>query len=309
MSLKSLFVLTIAVVLCLAATAAAQDEPREPQTRDRSGERTFRLQRDSATAARELEFDDESLRWKPRVDQGTIEVSLSLGFLNLNSTLLEHKQIVYKYTQENTYFGDVTIKGQTAFNPVLRLGANISRWFALEGQGGLSFSDYTTTIENRKYQKNEPEAPVIADPPLGEFDAEQRSLLTGQAAINAVVYPFNIKSRVTGRVHPFVTGGIERFWYNMNSNYVDETASAWGANFGAGVRLLADENVSVRFEVVFHRNTLEWTPAESFTELNEGTLQIPMEDWPAESLRRPVTEFESHDMNLLNWSIGVQGTF
>ncbi|MFO7609529.1 MAG: hypothetical protein R6X35_10085 [Candidatus Krumholzibacteriia bacterium] len=301
--------LTIAVVLCLTAVAAAQDEPRERQVRDESGEQTFRLQRDSATAARELEFDDEAQRWKPRVDQGTIEVSLSLGFLNLNTTLLEHEQIVYKYTQENTYFGDVAIKGQTAFSPVLRLGANISRWFALEGQGGLSFSDYTTSIENRKYQKNEPEAPIISDPPLGEFDAEQRSLLTGQAAINAVVYPFNIRSRVTSRVHPFVTGGIERFWFNMNSNYVDDTASAWGANLGAGIRLLADENVSVRFEVVFHRTTLEWTPAESFTELNDGTLPIPLEDWPAESLRRPVTEFTSHDLNLLNWSIGVQGTF
>lgn len=309
MPLKSWFVLTMAVILCPAAAAEAQDSPREPAG-SKTEEQTFRLQRDSASAVRDLDFDDESLRWKPRVDQGTIEVSLSLGFLNLNTTLLEHEQIVYKYTQENTYFGDVTVKGETAFNPVLRLGVNISRWFALEAQGGVSFCDYTTTIENRKYQKNEPEAPVIADPPLGEFDAEARSLLTGQAGLNAVVYPFNIKTRSSSRFHPYLTGGFEHFWYNMNSNYTGGgTAGSLGANLGAGIRLLADENVSVRFEVLFHRNTLDWTPAEFFTELNEGTLQIPLEDWPNEAARRPVTEFQSHDLNLLNWSIGVQGSF
>ncbi len=304
MPLKSLSALTILAVLCLSVAAAAQDQPK-----DQTGEKTFRLQRDSASAQKELEFDDELQKWNPRVDQGTIEVSLGMGFLNLNTTLLSHDQIIYKYTQENTYFGDVTIKGQTAFNPVLRLGANISRWFALEGIGGLSFSDYTSSIENRKYQKNEQGAPVIDNPPLGEFDAEQRSLLTGSAGINAVVYPMNIGSRITSRFHPYVTGGIERVWYNMNSNFVDDTATAWGGNLGAGVRLLADENVSVRFEVLFHRHTLQWTPALSFTELNEGSLEIPLQDWPDEGSRRFVTEYESNAMNLLNWSIGVQGSF
>ena len=312
MSLKSLSFLTVMAVLCLSVAAVAQDQPQAPPREDpkqQSQEQVFRLQRDSATAAKELEFDDDMLAWKPRVDQGTIEVSFALGFLNLNTTLLQADQIIYKYTQEYTYFGDVELKGESAFNPVLRLGFNWSRWFALEGIGGLSFCDYTSTIENRKRQKNEPNAPIEDDPPLGEFDAETRSLLTGQASLNAVIYPFNISQRVTTRFHPYLTLGIEYMWYNMNSNYVEGTAGSPGGNFGAGIRLLADENVSVRFEVLYHRNDLQWTPSEYFTEQDEGTLQIPLEEWPEGGTRKPVTEYDSNPMNLLNWSIGVQGSF
>lgn len=312
MSLKSLSFLTVMAVLCLSVAAVAQDQPPAPpkeQPQQPAQEQVFRLQRDSATAASELEFDDEMQAWKPRIDQGTIEVSFALGFLNLNTTLLQADQIIYNYTQEYTYFGDVEITGESAFNPVLRMGFNWSRWFALEGIGGMSFSDYTSTIENRKRQKNEPNAPIEEDPPLGEYDAEARSLLTGQAGVNAVIYPFNISERVITRFHPYVTLGVEYMWYSMNSNYTGETAGSWGGNLGAGIRLLADENISVRFEVLYHRNDLQWTPAEYFTELNEGTLQIPLEEWPEGGSRQEVTEYDSNPMNLLNWSIGVQGSF
>ncbi|HPF71742.1 MAG TPA: hypothetical protein PLQ13_13785 [Candidatus Krumholzibacteria bacterium] len=309
MSLKSLSTLMIVAVVCLAGAALAQDQQPQDQTAGATNEPVFRLLRDAKSAAKELDFEDEMLKWKPRVDQGTFEVSFSLGFLNLGTTLLEHQQMIYKYTQEYTYFGDVTIKGQTAFNPVLRLGGNISRWFALEGTGGMSFSDYSSTVENRKYQKNEPNAPLLPDPPLGEFDAEARSLFTGQIGLNAVVYPFNIAERVTSRWHPYVTGGVEHFWYNMNSNYTQDTATAWGLNLGGGIRLLADENISVRFEVILHRHTLDWTPAPYFTELDEGTVQIPLEEWPVNGSRQLVTDFASQTMNLLNWSIGAQVTF
>jgi len=301
MSLKSLSTVTIVALLCLPIAAIAQEQQEEGKT--------FRLLRDSASAEKELEMEEQLSAWRPRVDQGTIEISVALGFLNLSKPLFSHDQIIYKYTQENTYFGDVTVKGQSAFNPVLRIGFNWSRWFALEGQGGLSFSEYTSTIENRKYQKNEPGAPVINDPPLGEFDAEQRSMFTGQAGLNAVVYPLNISRRIEGRFHPFVTAGIEHFWYNMNSNYTDKTATSIGGNFGGGIRILADENISVRFEVLMHMNQLEWTPARYFTERNEGTVLVPMEEWPEGAARRAVTSYESRNMSLLNWSIGVQGSF
>jgi opacity protein-like surface antigen len=308
MSLKSLSTLMIVALLCLASAAWAQTPQDQPEGGN-TDEPEFRLQRDARSAASELDFEDEMLRWRPRVDQGSLEISFALGFMNFGTTLLEHDQIIYKYTQEYTYFGDVKIKGQTAFNPVIRIGGNISRWFALEGIGGMSFSDYSSSIENRKAQKNEAGALPIYNVPLGEFDAEARSLFTGQAGVNAVVYPLNISRRVESRFHPYVTGGIEHLWYSMNSNYTEDTATAWGANIGGGIRLLADENISIRFEVLFRHHSLEWTPAENFTELEEGTLPIPMEYWPEGSPRLLVEEFVAHDMNLLNWSIGVQGTF
>ncbi|RKZ12047.1 hypothetical protein DRQ50_12585, partial [bacterium] len=157
MSSKSLVVLIVAAVCLVGGAAWAQTE--EPA--GTSEEPTFSLRRDSSTAAAELELSEEESfhRWIPAIKQGTLEFSFALGFLNLNSTLLQHDKIIYKYTQEDTYFGDVEIKGETAFNPVLRGGINISRWFGLEAVGGLSFSDYQAEIKNPFRQKNEPGAP------------------------------------------------------------------------------------------------------------------------------------------------------
>ena len=110
MSAKVVFALIVAVVLLPGGALQAQtEEPEEPKT--------FRLQRDSSTAEAELELEGVELsfhRWVPAVKQGTLEVSFGLGFLNLNTTLLRHDQIIYKYTQENTYFGDVELKGETS---------------------------------------------------------------------------------------------------------------------------------------------------------------------------------------------------
>lgn len=306
MSSKFLFTLVIAAVCLVCAPVLAQTEqPEEPET--------FRLQRDSSTAEAELELaDDETSfhRWVPTIKQGTFEVSFALGFLNLNQTLLQHDQIIYKYTQEDTYFGDVKLVGTSAFNPVLRLGGNISRWFALEGIGGLAFGEYSSEITNRKMQKNEAGAPIIYDPPLGEFDAEQRSLLTGQLSLNAVIYPFNISKERISIWQPYLTGGIGMFWYSMNSNYVDDVASSPDFNFGAGLRILADRNISVRFEVLLHMHELDWNdPPVYFTEQDEGTVLVPLEEWPEGESRRPVTEYATETLSLFNWSIGVQGSF
>ena len=303
MSSKSLVVLIVAVVCLVGGSAFAQAEDPET-TKD---EPTFSLQRDSSTAAAELELeDDESFhRWVPAIKQGTFEFSFALGFLNLDQTLLQHDQIIYKYTQEDTYFGDVELKGELAFNPVMRAGVNISRWFALEGIGGLSFSDFQATVTNRVKQKNEAGAPLVDAGPLGEFDSEHGSLITGQLGVNAVVYPLNISGERIARFQPYVTGGVGAFWYSMNSNYVDGVASTLDTNLGAGFRVLGDRNISVRFEFLMHFNTLDWNAPVYFTERNEGTVQVPLET----SSRERVTGYESNTMTMFNVSVGVQGSF
>ena len=306
MSSKFLLTLVIVAVCLVCVPALAQtEEPEETET--------FRLRRDSSTAEAELELGEEEAsfhRWVPTIKQGTFEVSISLGFINLNQTLLQHDQIIYKYTQEDTYFGDVELRGASSFNPVLRLGGNISRWFALEGIGGLSFGEYTARITNTKSQKNEAGAPIIYDVPVGEFDAENRSLLTGQASLNAVIYPLNITGERISIWQPYLTGGVGGFWYSMNSNYVDHTASTADVNVGGGLRILADSAISIRLEVLVHIHELDWNaPPQFFTEQNEGTVQVPMEEWPVGGTRQQVTEYDTNMMSLFNWSIGIQGSF
>lgn len=313
MSRKTLTALSILAFVMISTPLFAQDPPAAPGT-TADAKRTFKLLRDDAPGTDDLDLNQEAVEaWDPQLKAGTVEVSVSVGFLNLNTTLLQHDQMIYKYNTEATYWGDVKLTGASAFAPTLRLGYNVTNWFAVEGWSGISVSEYTATITNTHSRKNEPNAPVLDNPPLGEFDAETRSLITLQAGINGVLYPLAIGGDGAGSWHPYLTAGVGNMWYSMNSNYTGETASALDLNFGAGIRMLADRNVSLRFEVVFHRNELDWTPAEFFTELNEGTTQVPLNEYPVQPdgsiLEHPIEDFAANTMNLLHWSIGVQGSF
>jgi len=205
------------------------------------------------------------------------------------------------------------IKGQNAFNPTLRLGYNLTSWLCVEAVGAFSFSEYTSTMENRHSKKNEQGSTVVDDPAMGEFDLEVRSMLTANAGVNATVYFLNLDGDGSGRLQPYATGGLSNMWYSMNSNYTNDSATSIDFNIGGGVRLLADRNISIRLEAVYHFNTLEFTPASHFTALDEGTVQVPLYEFPTDDegviIRDSVEEFSSTTMGSLGVSIGLQGSF
>lgn len=305
MSHKILTFLVAALCLSVALPVMAQ-ESAQPKT--------FHLLREDQLARKAQEQEQEQAEaWVPRLEEGQMEISFALGMLDLNQTILKQDQVIYKYTDESTFWGDIDIKGANAFNPVLRVGYSVYRWLTLEGIGGLSFATYSTSITNRHSRKNEAGALVVDNPPLGEFDAEARSLITVQLGASAMIYPFDIHGEGGGRWHPYLTAGFGRVWYDMNSNYNTGSTGANDLNFGGGIRLLADRTISIRIEALLHRNTLQWEPVKNFLSLNEGTLLVPLEEFPVnpdgsfEEL--PITSFESRDMNVLNLSIGFQGTF
>jgi hypothetical protein len=319
MSVKS--ILMALCILALGATLAPAADAQAP-TRHAAPEaaptarplKTFKLQHESANAAQDLDVEDEEQEaWVPGIRPGTVELSMSLGFMNLSSTLLEHEQMIYKYTTESTYWGDVKIKGQTAFNPVIRMGYNLKPWLTLEGFAGLSISEYSSTIENRRERKNEAGAVPDEDPPLGDFDAEARSLITLQTGVDALIYPFNFSGDGGGRWHPYLTGQVGKIWYDMNSDF---TAGAAGSNdiaFGGGLRLLAERNVSIRLEATYHMNSIEFKPAEYFLETDEGTTLVPLVEYPVLEGgafdERQITSFATEDISYLVWSLGFQGSF
>ena len=321
MSVKSYLVAVciLAVGACVlpAVNASAQAPvPEDAQTTPppKTVDKTFKLLRDSSTAAADLGVEGaQSEPWVPGVRAGAVELSMSLGFMNLSSTLLAHDQMIYKYTTESTYWGDVVITGQSAFCPVLRVGYTVNPWLTVESYGGVSFSEYSSTIENRRVRDNTQGSLPVDDPPLGEYDAEARSLITLQTGIDLLVYPLNFSGDGSGRWHPYVTGQFGGIWYDMNSDYTDGSAFSGDVAFGGGLRLLSDENVSLRFEAAYHMNTVEWTPAEYFLETDEGTTLVPLNEYPIQEdgtyIEQPITSFESQDLGYLVWSIGFQGTF
>ncbi len=314
MSQKSVSALIILLMITVCTPLLAQDTDPQDAPPAEEPQPTFQLLRDSSSAMDELDIEEEEMEiWEPAIRGGTIELSFAFGFLDFNKVLWQHDQIIYKYTTDATFWGDVKIKSESAFNPVLRIGYNLTDWISLEGVGGIAIAEYNSTITNRRSRENKPNAPIVEDPPLGEFDAEHRSLLTLQASLNAVLYPLSIFDDGTGKMHPFLTAGVGRMWYEMNSNYFAGASGANDFSFGGGLRILVDKNISVRFEVLAHMNEIEFTPAPNFTTLEEGTVVVPLDEFPRNedgSVNQQVVEkFESQTLTLLNWSIGVHGSF
>ncbi len=307
MSRKSMVALFIMAFVLICIPAFAQQDAVQQ-------EKSFKLLRGSGSAGADLDISEEEDEvWIPAIEKGTIEVSFAMGMLGLSTTLLENEQIIYKYNDEATYWGDVKLNGANAFNPMMRIGYNVSTWLCLEAVGAFSFSEYKSTAENRHFQSNEPGSGVSPEtPPLGEFDLETRSLLTANAGVNAVVYFLNLDGDGSGRLQPYATAGVSNMWFSMNSNYVDDVATTVDFNFGGGIRLLADRNISIRLEAIYHVNSVEFTPSKYFTELNEGTVKVPLEEFPiinGETHRQNVEEFSSNPLGGLGISIGLQGSF
>ena len=297
--------ITATVLLVASAWPALAAEPQE---------RTFKLLRESIAAERELQLEEEEAqRWEPELQVGEVELSFSLGFLDLNTALLSHDQIIYKYTDTSTYWGDVTIKGQSAFSPLLRVNYNLNTWLGFEGIANFSVCDYESTVENRVERGNGEDGDIDPDEPaLGDYDGEKRSLATFLGALNVIWYPMNMDGDSKGRWHPFVTAGYGKMWYNMNSDYTDGTADTTDLNFGGGIRFLMDKSVSIRFDISYHKNSIEFTPAEYFKELDEGTKLIPLDEFPVidgSIDQRSVSSFDSQDISSLQWALGFQVTF
>jgi len=298
---------TVAVFLLLGLLVSAV-----PASAQESG-RIFKLLRDTDSAARELDLEaEDQVAWERQLAGRKLEFGFALGFLNLGTTLLQHDQIIYKYTTEFTYWGDVELNGDTAFAPVLRLGYSVNDWLALEGNASLSFSEYKATITNRRARKNEPGAAVLEDVALGEYDAENRSLITFLGGGNALIYPMGLIRDGKGMFQPFLTAGFGRMWYDMNSQYSDGPVSTNNFNFGGGLRVLGDERLSIRFDLLYHMNTLQLDAPTYFQILDQGTTLILLEEHPIINnarVDRVVEEYDSQDIKSLNWSIGIQGTF
>ncbi len=276
-------------------------------------EETFNLSRVAQDTTRQVEEQLEVPAYEPALEGGKLEITMTLGFLDLQTTLLAHDQIIYKYVDEATYWGDVKLIGKSAFNPILRLGYNLSPWFGMEASFGLTTSEYSSEITNRHRRMNEEGAPVDPEePPLGDFDGEKRSCITLTAGLSGLLYPLNT-SGGEGRWHPYIIGGINRFWVNPNSNYTDDPSKSWMFSGGLGLRFITDSLISVRFEVLYNFTTLQFTPAEYFDTLNEGTLEIPIVEFienPDGSItEQRVTEYASQDLNTLSWALGFVASF
>ena len=96
---------------------------------------------------------------------------------------------------------------------------------------------------------------------------------------------------------------------SLNSDYVGDSSSDWDFTVGGGVRLIADGMASVRFEVLYHRYSVDFPVSSAFQTLNDGTLIVPVTRYVEGQGAVPVTDFASQDINTLSWALGFTANF
>ncbi len=297
----------LCLLLLTFATAGAQTPTAG------GGDRGFNLKHQKADTTTTAEKKKEVQRkvFAPHILPNRLEASLTLGFLDLNNNLIEYPgRMIYKRTTEYTYYGDVSLKGKSAFNPVLRVGYTLTPWLGVESVWGISVSEYSSTISNTLAKSNDINSQTeILNPEVGPYDAEQRSMITLNTGLNAVCYPLNLWQDRESHWHPFLVGGVGGSWFSMNSNYADKPASSMTLTGGGGLRLIADKLISVRIEVLYNYSQIRFRPADQFLNLNGGTLIVPVDTLPAEGPPVPVKEFQKETIGALSWGIGFIAAF
>jgi hypothetical protein len=296
---------------CLLLLLALAVGPAQAQSDTQTGKQ-FNLQhaREDTVAMSDQEAEVET--WEPGIEPGALEMSLTLGFLDLNQTLLSADQVIYKFTDKQIYWGDVSLIGQSAFNPEVRLSYNLSHWLAIEPLFSISVSEYNGQIINRHSRENtnDPNARVLDDPELGEYDAEHRSAITLGTGADLQIYPFNLlRGNGKGRLHPFLLGGVSRVWFDLNSNYTAKAAAAWNYMAGVGLRLIADDLVSVRIHALYQQAKVQFPVADVFDEV-EGFAPAPVYQYPnGEPPPVVLQEFASRTISGISWGVGFTANF
>ncbi len=290
------------LVLVAAASAAVQ-----PQTE----ERVFNLivgEKVDDEIAQELAA---APRYEPAIEPGKFDLSLTLGYYNAEKTLLKYDSIIYLATDEHFYYGDVELKNQTGFNPILRLGYTLTTWLALEAQSGISFSEYQGTIGNPRRVN-----PNIANPipeillEHGQYDPERRSALAWISNFNGILYPLNIGGSGKGRLHPYLTGGIGYVRLDIDSNYTDDASSSINVNGGFGLKFIADQTISLRAEVLYQHHEIGFEPAEFFDIRDQETVKVPVYAFDPEGGNfERVTGYRKNTLGGLTLQLGFTAKF
>jgi hypothetical protein len=259
----------------------------------------------------QIKSDAEALEnyWSPLMPSKTWECSVTLGFTGSSDFLLDHKSLIYKYTRDLTYFGDVKIDHETAFSPTLRLAYDIYPWFSLEGVCGVGVSEYNSYITNAFSISESGERLEIDE--LGEFDKEKRSFLNIHTGVNALFYPPDYGNFGKGHWHPYIIGGIGRDYTTINSNYTDAVSASWTGSGGAGIRFIADDLISIRFDMMYHLSQVNFDVKESFIELDEGTTLIPIYEYINDGVtgQRIVSEYDKQTILSFGWALGFYANF
>lgn len=300
----------IAILLApvlFGSTTLAQDAPRDRDmsaSEDPSDEKVFNLIIGGDDAEEIVEEEEDQPRFEPRIEPGEFALTLTLGYFGLSGDLLEHSNLIYKATDDEYFFGDIKLKADAAFNPILRLGYDVTSWLGLEGQLGMTFVEYNADITNpRSVDPVNPGNPEdVAE--MGDFDAEHRSAVISISNVNALIYPLSFNNDGSGRWHPYLTGGVGYAYYSLDSDYIEGGSGALSFNGGFGMKLIGDDLISLRIEALYQIHTIDFEPGEVFRERDAGTVITGVLEFDNTGHASQVEDYASNSLGGLTWQMG-----
>ena len=239
----------------------------------------------------------------PGIEVGHWEVTFMLGYLDLNQDLIKARQIIIDWNQGDTIYADMKLTGQSSFSPQLRLGRNL-QWFTIELGLGLALGDYRQSVANLSWR------PVDSDEPFTENDIEKGSYFVWYYDGNLT---YNIKK--TGRVIPYVTGGIGGQSYSLDSSYIYGLSTGMTYNAGIGFRVIGDELFQFRLEVRNYWSEIQFHSNANFREnqvnpeADDELINIPTTALDEDGNVIPFGGFEPTKFSSLYISLGVVASF
>lgn len=209
--------------------------------------------------------------FEPGIESGVWELGVQIGYIDFSSRLFGSENVIVDLEDpQQAIFADMEIRGESSFQPLVRISRTFGEHFVFENAIGFAIGDYEQTISSdiTKWKSRE------GSNELTEKEYEAGSYFMWRHEHSIVYYP-----RGRGAVQPYVTGGVGTNHLAVDSAYVEGGSGALAFSYGAGIRWVADELFSLTLEVRNYHTSIQFDVAQEYQELPnlnaDGLVSFP----------------------------------
>jgi len=192
------------------------------------------------------------------VEPSVWEISMQIGYLNLDQVLLSANGIVVDVENpSDVIFASMDLRGELSFSPHIRVNRTFGNHFAIENTFGFAIGNFQQSVSDDqvKWTFNE----QISNNTLTEQEIEAGSYFMWLHEHSVAYYP-----RGEGRIQPYLTAGIGSQHLYVDSDYIDGGSTSLGISYGGGLRVVGDDLYSFRIEVRNYHSTVSFDTNEQF---------------------------------------------
>jgi len=196
--------------------------------------------------------------FEPGVESSVWEISVQIGYLNLDRILMEAPGVVVDVENpSDAIFASMELRGELSFSPQLKINRTFGNNFAVENAFGFAIGDFQQSVQDDQVAWTL--AGAVSTNTLTEQEIEAGSYFMWFHEHSLVYYP-----RGEGRIQPYLGVGLGTQHYGVDSAYIEGNASSLAFSYGAGLRVIADDLYSFRLEVRNYHSSIQYDVADSF---------------------------------------------